>query len=338
MISRKGAAFDEAKHDASLYIAYRTPGTALMQAIKDGHTDPNTLASAFLMSFLPAGLFPDGEMELRGLKDEYNQAWKDYERGDAEALQKFNDAYPEYKLRQAMFQEPTQRLRSHLINIIWDTYTKLPTANQQIASDTLGDSFKAYFLDSKTRNYDAIDENTLTTWARQLGYKAPATPETEQAATETIAPMQSYPEDTAATVQTFIDERNTQFPLYFVYQGVYYNLPENQRKKFLKQYPMLEDYWDWKKQYAKDNPVIQSYLDDRAASMSGKSYDTEYDVESVKGAVMKFDPNLFGKIIEHQFTGDPLSSGALDELNTMFQLAGKPGGDFTLWMKALLGE
>jgi len=197
MISRKGAAFDEAKYKASLYIAYRTPGTTLMQAINDGHTDPNTLASAFLMSFLPAGLYPEGEMELRGLKDEYSTAWSDYERGDTEALEKFDDKYPEYKLRMAMFQEPNDRLRGHLINIIWDAYTKLPTANQQIASDTLGDSFKAYFLDSKTRNYNAVDENTLTTWARKLGYQAPATPETEQAATETIEPMQSYPEDTA---------------------------------------------------------------------------------------------------------------------------------------------
>ena len=336
MISREGAAFEEATQQAATYIAYRTPGTAFIKAIADGHRDPNTLASAFLMSFLPAGVYPEGEMELRGLKDEYSQAWNDYERGDTEALERFNNDYPEYKARQAMFQEPTDRLRGHLINMIWDTYTNLPTANKQIAADSLGDAFKAYFLDTKTRDYNRVDENTLTTWARRLGYQAPATPETQQAAAETVEPMQSYPDDRAAVIQTFLDERNTNFPDFWLYQGVYYRLPESERKKFLRTVPMLEDYWDWKKEYTTANPDIKSYLDDRAAAAG--SYDTEYDVQAAQDKLKQFDDKLLAEVIYHQYSGEPLPPGAKAELNTMFQLAGKPGGDFQLWLRVLLGE
>jgi hypothetical protein len=336
MISRQGAAFEEATLQAQQYIALRTPGTAFFKTIQDGHREPNVLASAFLMSFLPSGLYPKGEMELRGLKDEYSQAWNDYERGDTEALERFNTKYPEYETRMMMFRDPEQRLRGHLINAIWDAYTKLPTANQQIAADSLGSSFKAYFLDTKTRDYDRVDENTLTNWARRLGYKAPATPATQQAATETIEPMQAYPEDTAATIQSFIDERNTMFPDYWLYQGVYYDLPKSERAGFLKTVPMLKDYWDWKKEVTESNPTIQSYLDDRAAAAG--SYDTEYEVEAAQDKIKQFDSSLLGEVLYYQYTGEPLSPGAKAELNTMFQLAGKPGGDFQRWLRVLLGE
>jgi hypothetical protein len=151
MISREGRAFEDATALAQQYIALRTPGTPFIKAVRD-KVDANSLASAFLMSFFPSGLYPTGEMKLRGLQDEYQQAWDDYERGDTEALENFNTKYPEYQTRMMMFQEPQERLRAHLINMIWTSYTALPTANAQIAADSLGDAFKAYILSSETRN------------------------------------------------------------------------------------------------------------------------------------------------------------------------------------------
>jgi hypothetical protein len=148
--------------------------------------------------------------------------------------------------------------------------------------------------------------------------------------------MQYYPEDTAATIQTFIDERKAKFPDYFIYQGVYYDLPKAKQKAFLKEYPIVEAYWDWKKEYADMNPTIKSYLEDRADS--GGSFDTEYDVDAVADKLQKFDPDLLGAVIYHQWSGEPLSQGALAELNTLFVQAGKPGGDFKRWLSILLGE
>jgi len=121
-----------------------------------------------------------------------------------------------------------------------------------------------------------------------------------------------------------------------MYQGVYFRLDKETQKKMLKDVPMLEDYWDWKKEYTDSNPTIKSYLEDRAAKEG--SYDTEYDVEAVKDMITKFDPNLLGEVLYHQYSGDPLSSGAQAELNTLFIQAGKPGGDFKLWLRVLLGE
>ena len=336
MISRSGPAYEEAVLQAQQYIALRTPGTAFVKAIRDGHRDAMTLTAAFLMSFFPSGLYPEGEMVLRGLKDEYSAAWDDYARGDKEALERFNNKYPEYETRMMMFQEPTERLRAHLIGFIWDAYGKLPTANKQLAAEQLGSSFQAYFLSDKTRDYEKLDENTLTNWARRLGYQAPSIPATEQAATETVDPMKYYPEDTAATIQSFVDERKTMFPDYYIYQSIYYDLPDSKRGKFLQEYPMLEDYWDWKKEYAANNPVVKSYLEDRANS--NNSYDTEFDIEASHDKLMKFDPELLRAVVYHQFTGEPLSQGSMAALNTLFIQAGKPGGDFSIWLHALLGE
>lgn len=339
MISRSGAAFDEATKMAQVYIAYRTPGTAFYKAVKDKvwKENPKYLADAFLASFFPAGLFPEGEMELRGLKDEYNEAWDDYTRGDEEALERFNQKYPEYETRMMMFQEPTERLRGHLINMIWETYTALPTANQQIAADSMGDAFKAYFLDKNTRNYEKIDEGTLTTWARKLGYQAPAMQGVNDlAAKETVDPMKLYPEDTAATIQTFLDQRNEMFPNYFMYQGVYFKLPEEKREAFLKKFPIVKDYWDWKDEQATTNPTIASYLDARAAAADG--YDTEYDVEAVGQMLSAFDDKLLQNVIYYQFTGEPMSTGTKASLMSLFEAAGKPGGDFNIWLQVILGE
>ena len=276
-------------------------------------------------------------MELRGLRDEYQQAWKDYERGDPEAIERFNEKYPEYQTRMMMFKEPEERLRAHLINIIWETYIAMPTANQQIASDTLGASFKAYFLDNKTRDYDKIDEKTLTTWARKLGYQAPALPGvTEQAASETIDPLSLYPEDTAATIQTFVDERKTRFPDYYIYQSVYFRLPKEKQDAFLKKFPIVEDYWDWKKAYTDDNPTIKSYLESRADS-AGNS-DTEYDVEAVQNQLLSFDSQLLEDVLYYQTTGERMSTGTKDALLALFKLSGSPGGDFNIWLDVVLGE
>lgn len=338
MISRQGQAYDEAYAWAQQYLALRTPGTAFANAIVSGVKNPDDLAGAFLMSFFPSGLFPEGEMELRGLKDEYSQAWDDYERGDEEALDKFNDKYPEYQTRMMMFQEPTQRLRAHLINIIWETYTAMPTANQQIAADELGASFKAHFLDSKTRDYEKIDERTLTNWARRLGYQAPAMPGVnEQAATETIEPMKLYPEEDAAVIQSFIDERKARFPEYYIYQGVYFRLPEDKREDFLKKYPIVEDYWDWKSAYTEQNPAIQSYLDSRADS-AGNS-DTEYDVEAVHDMLLNFDSQLLEDVLYYQYLGLEIPAGGTrDALYALFQTSGSPGGSFDIWLDVILGE
>lgn len=337
MISRQGQAFEEATLWAQQYLALRTPGTAFANAIVSGVRKPDDLASAFLMSFFPSGLFPEGEMELRGLRDEYQQAWKDYERGDPEAIEKFNEKYPEYQTRMMMFKEPEERLRAHLINIIWETYTAMPTANQQIAADSLGASFKAYFLDNKTRDYDKIDEKTLTTWARKLGYQAPALPGvTEQAASETIDPLSLYPEDTAAIIQTFIDERKTRFPDYYIYQSVYFRLPKEKQDAFLEKFPIVEDYWDWKKAYTDANPTIKSYLESRADS-AGNS-DTEYDVEAVHNQLLSFDSQLLEDVLYYQTTGERMSTGTKDALLALFKLSGSPGGDFNLWLDVVLGE
>src|SRR3990167_4678215 len=122
----------------------KTPGTLPILALKEGAT-PVEVAGAVVSSLFPAGLFPSGELKLRGLKAEYDAAGDRFNAGDEDAINKFFDDYPEYETRLALFDEPEERLRQFLVSEIWDRYTQLEPQNKGRAADLLGEEFEQSF-------------------------------------------------------------------------------------------------------------------------------------------------------------------------------------------------
>ena len=143
-------------------LAMRVPLAGFTYAAT--HEGIGGAAQAFLPSLFGSGLLPAGELEYRGLKQEWNDAWKQYDAGDTEAVTRFFDDHPEYEVYLAKGKEPQERLRSFLIGQIWDGYMALGPTDQRQARLAMGEEFGQSFLNKETRSYDTLDVQKLTTW------------------------------------------------------------------------------------------------------------------------------------------------------------------------------
>jgi hypothetical protein len=337
MIEKKGDLWDTAKQRADEYLSFRMPGSAIMQVIASGELE--YLAPAILTTAFPAGLYPEGELKQRGLYEVYQDAWDKFIMGDTKAMQTFYNENPEYEARLALFKEPEERLHSHLINLIWDSYTALSDPDKKLVQDQFGQAFQTYFLDTKTRNYEKVDNDTLAYWGRQLKAQVPETEATQGALTRTLTPLETYKPDVATAAQGFMDLRKQQFPNYYWLQNLYYAIPEGDRQSFMKGFPELKNYFDWKEKYVEANPLVGVYLDDQKARYVGSDA-TEYAwalaEEPNTDLIQGFDAEL-ALAVGMYAIGNPLSDGAKAELTRIWTGLGKPGNDFDLWLRAYLG-
>lgn len=337
MLEKEGEAYEEAKQLSDEYLSYRMPGSALIQAVKYAKEtgEYGYIAPAFLATMFPAGLFPKGELEQRGLAKQYSEAWDKFVLGDTEAMQTFFDENPEYEARLALFKDEPERLHSHLINILWDSYMKLSSPDKKLVNDQLGQSFKTYFLDTNTRDYSRLDNDMLAYWGRRLNAKVPATPETESALNRTMNPLEMYKPDIAAAAQDFMNMRNEMFPNFYWLQNLYFEIPESDRQKFLKGFPELKEYWDWKDSYTEANPLVADYLEDQKSRYTGSDA-TQFEEPNMK-LFAEWDAELALAVGLYMISGQSLSTGAKAELTRIWDGLGRPGGSFDVWLKAYLG-
>jgi len=337
MTEKQGELWDEAKARADEYLSYRMPGSSFISGVASGN--PNGIAAGLMLTLFPAGLYPEGEMKQRGLSTEYQKAWLDMALGNNKAMTEFYAANPEYEARLALFKEPEERLKSHLINIFWDKYYSLPSANKQMVNDQLGDAFESYMLDPDTRDYDKVDVDTLTYWNRQLGNVVPKTELNKYATERTVEPLEYYSEDVAMAVQEYIDLRKQMFPNYWWQQNLYYALPEEERQKYVNGYKEYKEYLDWNEAYKLDHPVVAEWLKDRSSRYNDSDLTVlNADVETMpEEAMFELDAEMMTGIGLYVALGTPLSEGVRAELNRLWVFYGKPGGKLETWIDAYLG-
>lgn len=335
MIERSGPVYEEGKKMANEYLSYRLPGSALIQAIAS--RDINNIAAAMLLTMFPAGIYPKGEMEQRGLAQEFSKAWDDFAMGDKTAITKFYDENPEYEARLALFDDPKERLHSHLINILWDRWYKISDPDKKLIQQQFGDSFNVYFLNPDNRDYSKFDNDTLAYWNRQLGNKIPVSEETAGAAERTLEPLELYKPEVSAAGQNFIDLRKQTFPDYWWQQNLYYELPKEKQDDLLRAYPELKEYWDWKDEMSASDPNLAAYLEDQKERYTGSDA-TQFGFEPMPtDATADWDSELITGVALYFMTGQPLSAGVKAELNRIWVGIGKPGGSFDMWLEAYIG-
>lgn len=311
MIERQGPAYEEAYRRVEYEQMLRTPGAATLQQVAQGNI--KGAAQSLPTVLLSGGLFPEGELKLRGLKGEYDKAWLDYKNGDEKALNNFFDAHPEYESRLALYTEPDDRLKKFLIGEVWDRYSSLEKTNRALASKELGATFRDAFLNSDTRSYDSIDVETLSMWAQQLGGQSPNTPETAGAMNTQV--MDMYPPEFNQVIEDYQGARAEQFPNYYALQQEYYSLPEKsyQRRQFLKRFPELKDYWTWNRAYKEQHPEINQYYDD----IYGDQPDTLSDQE-----FSRVDPVVMREVYFATLTGSDISTAVNRELTRLAKQSG----------------
>lgn len=285
MLNRQGAAYDQAVQRVSIEQMARTPGASALYAA--GHSNnPVDILASLPASLFPAGLFPEAELKMRGLYDDYKAAWKAHDNGDTTAVNNFFDEHPEYEARIAMLQDPTTRLRSYLINDIWNAYSKMPALDKKTAQSSLGALFQDAFLSNETRSYDSISDDTLASWAKALGGTTPQTSHP----TDIIIPKNNP--GLVSAVQTYEDQRNAYFPNIYTIQQQVYSLPADQQSAAYDANPVLKRYSIWRNSYLASNPSIIPYVESKDSELYGLSGDIQTEVYQFRAQRDKMFPNL----------------------------------------------
>ncbi|GAG28188.1 unnamed protein product, partial [marine sediment metagenome] len=119
MLSNMGAT-GEITVDQMLRAQIEREGDAYNEAIKKANFEFGIGAMGSLIG-MPAKAYPEGEYLQKSLKDDYQRAWaKTEETGNYDFVNNFNDQHPEYEGRLALWKSSEERMRSFLVDNIWD--------------------------------------------------------------------------------------------------------------------------------------------------------------------------------------------------------------------------
>jgi hypothetical protein len=317
MIEKQGEIWEQAGERVKMELAVRVPGAAALYA--GLHEGPKGLAQAALPSLFGAGLLPAGELEYRGLKSEWNEAWKKADAGDKEAINAFFDEHPEYQAYLAKGKDDGELMKSFMIGQIWDGYMQLGATNQKQARKEMGELFSQAFLDKETRSYESIDTDTLIQWAQMLNKRTPQAVNTQPLNTPPAPELNLYNEDVTAVTDEYFRQRKEDHGNYYSLEQGYYSLPKSQRGSFLLANPELKEYWDFKKTWEKTYPDL---------------------VPIFKGQVFKqvntdnWPPGLLDYVTTYAYTGAPLKKGAYKALEQQWIMEGRPMDDLKTWLNS----
>jgi hypothetical protein len=252
-------------------------------------------ALSFFGGFTGADLFPEGEAEQRGLKNEYDTAIAAYEAGQTDALTKFWDAHPEYEARRAMGQDPEKRMRQFLISQVWDGWNNAQDLTKRDLTEGLGNLFQDNFLNKETRSYDTIDTDTLAMWAKVMGGTVP-----EAAGNVPTLPINITDPQIVTQYQDYQDQRDQYFPGIGRLESIYYGIPEGEgRDRWAAQHPELDEYNQWKNAYFAQHPEIIQYAigeDNKVAGQKPEIQAKYYQFQAYRDSQF---PGIFDKQDEY---------------------------------------
>jgi hypothetical protein len=317
MLEKKGPVWDQATERVKMELAMRVPLAGATYAAT--HEGPGAAAQAILPSLFGAGLLPAGELEYRGLKDEWNNAWKRYDTGDPKAITAFFDDHPEYEAYLAKGKDEGELLQSFLVGQIWDGYMAMGPTDKKTAVSQMGTLFEQAFLDKETRSYESIPTETLVQWARMFGGQAPETPATQQTLAQPAPELNMYPQDMTKVTDQYFQTRKEVFPNYFEQQQEYYNLPRSKQPRYLIEHPEYAEYRKWQKGWYKKYPELVPVFNGQVF----KKLDTS-----------TWPAGLDQYVTVYAMTGQPLPKGATKALEMIWIREGRPMGDFKSWLKA----
>lgn len=313
MIEHKGPIFDEAVQRVRQELMLRVPTMAPLFAGAHGAT-LDQIVGAMLPSLFPGGLLPPGELEQRGLKNDYNLAWQAYNRGDKKALQAFFDQHPEYEARLALKRDPAKRLNQFLRSQIWDSYTALGPTDRRQVSAYLGPQFEAFLgADSSVE----FPTKQLATWARALHGMVPETPSTQAVLQQKQPAIPAIDPETKKITDWFFHTRTQDFPHWYSLQQAYYALPTREQALFKQRFPEYAAFVKWRReQYDKWPELIPIFNGNAFKTLDTSTW-----------------PRLLIPYVEdYAVTGHRLPAGARKMLETIWAREGYPRGDFQTWL------
>ncbi|CAK0781388.1 hypothetical protein CCP3SC15_910001 [Gammaproteobacteria bacterium] len=235
-------------------------------------------------SLVGADIFPEGEKKMRELKLEYDKA-----RQNKATKEKFWEDHPEYSVRIDQFNTPEERLHYFLIGQVWDKYGQLTSPEKKNASAQFGEMFTQNFLDSKTRAYGTIDNDTLAYWAKTLGAQLPSTATPAEGAGGNI----QLPAAVRPLMQQYEAEKKKKFPNLDEVSAMFYSLPAGAQDK--KQFPIMAEYDKWKNRQLADHPALTQYLTSDQSELFGLPVQLQGIVYQYRALRDENFPDIFEK-------------------------------------------
>ena len=248
MIEREGDIYNRAADMAAQEYA--------KASIAEGDNDLANLGTFILGSVgIPMQVYPEGEQKQRELQVEFSKAYAEKEAGDETALREFFDDHPEYEARMALWDEPEERLHSFLVDQVWDTYHETPGVHKKQFGEAFGDEWDIFVSDD--HQGESISSETLQVWLKLMGGDPPGS------MSMPAIPVDLAPEEIAWRAQVFYDMRKDAYPDYYEMQQGYYEQKEGKdRRDYLRTYPDLKAYWDWRRDFLTRNPDLVPFIDD----------------------------------------------------------------------------
>jgi hypothetical protein len=259
------------------------------------------------------------------LNTQFSDAYGKYEKGDIDALNNFFEAHPEYEARLALYDNPEVRMRDFMVDELWNTYNSMPTVNKNEVREQLGELFDGAFINKETRSYDSIPLETMQVWVKLMGGNPVGTLKTPS---EKM--LKLTPPETAWRLQVFYDTRNMTFPDFYEQQKEYYTMKQGSqgRRDYLKKYPQLKQYWNWRNDFMMRNPDAVAYLTDTPEDYQYSSMQQAEEANANQPNYTwnewktQLGSNLSNLVLDNIRNGDRLSSAAESQLE---YIAGQMG-------------
>jgi len=336
MISRNGPAYQ---------MAERREAEASAFSVAGGLTFGTSIA-----------LYPEGEKNLRDMQLLYKAAREAEMNGDTGALNKFFDQNPAYEARLALYKNPEERLRNFLTSSIWQKWMDMPSAYKQDVQQALGYEFDQAFLNKETRSYADIPMETLARWARTMGEQIPSKPDTKP------LPVDWSPPATVQAVEQYYQMRKQLFdwPAVSAAQTEYYNIladekvtwqtgvytsgskrgqpkyaSRTQRDIYLAKHPELDQYWTWRKEFLKQYPSVQGYLDEQKVMMADNPPSPQPSPNG-RGSTVDWPPEMARAVVMALTTGRALAPATRRKVEADWQKSGAVG-TWQTWAAGQLG-
>jgi hypothetical protein len=240
----------------------------------------------------PLGLdiFPEGEREVRALKDEYDTARTKMIAGDKAAFPEFWDKYPEYDVRNFSFKKPEDRVRAYLISSIWEGYNSLNSAEKK-AMGKDNELFQTAFINKDTRSYDSIDTPTMTAWAQRMKQKLPAKIGDGGPQTPLVDPKVN------PVMDAYEAEKKAKFPNLSALESMAYAMPFDspQYKAYRKQHPELAKYDAWKNDYLAAHPEIAPLVTSEKSKVYGQPAQVQGLYYTYQSQLQHLFPGIYDK-------------------------------------------
>lgn len=139
------------------------------------------------------------------------------------------------------------------------------------------------------------------------------------------------PQGLQQMVYSYRAQRDELFPGLDQMQDEYFGIQDKEaRKEYLKQNPLLTEYWDWRNAMAAQNPQAAPYILSDQALQNALLYN---QAPPMSMAVLEqMSPNLMQQLLAHFHAKEDLRPGAMTELQELWEQQGEPYGKLETWI------